>query len=168
MIESLFKQRSTLARLRSGPLAQYLPFIAGALHEEHYAPETVRRYVRVADGLGRWLCKQGLRITQIDETTLARYRASTGRRQKGQLHAAGRGLAKVLILLRMQHAVDEPVNVAQRRGHAVNRLRLPPSGCCWAIAWYAFPVFALRNVVCEDGVRHGPIQYRKGYAASDH
>jgi integrase/recombinase XerD len=113
MIESLFKQRSTLARLQSGPLAQHLPFIAEALHQEHYAPETVRRYVRVADGLGRWQRKQGLRITQIDETTLARYKASTGRRQNGQLHAAGRGLAKVLMLLRRQHAVDEPVSVAQ-------------------------------------------------------
>jgi len=113
MIESLFKQRSTLARLQSGPMAQHLPFIAEALHQEDYTPETVRRYLRVADGLGRWQCKQGLRITQIDETTLARYRASTGRRQNGQLHAAGRGLAKVLILLRMQRAVDEPVSVAQ-------------------------------------------------------
>ena len=64
MIESLFKQRSTLARLQSGPLAQHLPFIAATLHQEQYPPETVRRYVRVADGFGRWLCKHGLSITE--------------------------------------------------------------------------------------------------------
>ena len=115
MIESLFKQRSTLARLQSGPLAQHLPFIAEALHQEQYPPETVRRYVRVADGFGRWLCKHGLSITETDETTLASYRASTGR-QKGQLRAAGRGLAKVLALLRKQHAVGEPVRVADSEG----------------------------------------------------
>ena len=34
MIESLFKQASTLARLHSGPLAQQLPFLAEALHKE--------------------------------------------------------------------------------------------------------------------------------------
>ena len=116
MIKSLFKQRSTLARLQSGPLAEDLPLIAEALHLEDYRPETIRRYVRVADKLGRWLRKQGLRVTEINETTLARYRAGSGRRQNGQLRAAGRGLAKVLILLRRQHAVDEPVSVAHCEG----------------------------------------------------
>src|ERR1017187_1630948 len=103
MIESLFKQASTLARLHSGPLAQQLPFLAEALHKEQYPPETVRRYVRVAEKFGRWLHKNELSINEADEPTLARYRASTGRRQKGQLCAAGRGLAKVLALLRRQH-----------------------------------------------------------------
>lgn len=112
MIEFLFTQESTLARLQSGPLAQHLPFIAEALHQEKYPPETVRRYVRVADRFGRWLHKHGLRLTETDETTLARYRASTGRRQNGQLRAAGRGLSKVLTLLRAQHAVSEAVSVA--------------------------------------------------------
>jgi hypothetical protein len=116
MIESLFKQRSTISRLQSGPLAQHLPSIAEALHQEQYSPETVRRYVRVADGLGRWLSKHALSLAETDETILARYRARTGRRQKGQLRAAGRGLAKVLALLRMQHAVGEPVRVADTEG----------------------------------------------------
>jgi hypothetical protein len=113
MIESLFKQRSTLVRLQSGPLAQHLPLIAEALHQEGYPPETIRRYVRVADGFGRWLRKNGLPVTAVDETTLARYRTSTGRRQKGPLRAAGRGLARVLALLRKQHAVGDPVRVAE-------------------------------------------------------
>ena len=119
MIESLFKQKSTLARLQSGPLAQHLPLIAEVLHQEGYPPETIRRYVRVADGFGRWLRKSGLPITAVDETTLARYRSSTGRRQKGQLRAAGRGLAKVLALLRKQNAVAEPVRVADTEGDAL-------------------------------------------------
>jgi hypothetical protein len=59
MIESLFKQASTLARLQSGPLAQELPLLAEALHNEQYPPETIRRYVRVADKFGRWLCSAG-------------------------------------------------------------------------------------------------------------
>lgn len=116
MIEILFKQRSTLARLQSGPLAAHLPFIAEALRQEQYPPETVRRYVRVADGFSRWLCKQGLQVTETDEATLAHYIASTGRRRNGQLRAAGRGLGKILMLLRVQHAADEPAAVAASEG----------------------------------------------------
>lgn len=88
-----------------------MPFIAEALHQEQYPPETIRRYLRVADGLGRWLSKHGVSLAETDETILARYRARTGRRRKGHLRADGRGLAKVLELLRRQHAVGEPVRV---------------------------------------------------------
>ena len=116
MIEEFFKQRSTVARLQSGPMAQQLPSIAEALHQEQYPPETIRRYVRVADGLGRWLSEHGLSLAETDETILARYRGDTGRRDKGQLRAAGRGLAKLLALLRVQHAVAEPVRDADSEG----------------------------------------------------
>ena len=116
MIETLFKQRSTIDRLQSGPSAQHLPVIAEALRQEQYPLETIRRYVRVAAGFLRWLCKRGLNVTETDEDTLARYRATTGRRQNGQLRAAGRGLSKILGLLRMQNAVGEPVSVALNPG----------------------------------------------------
>lgn len=116
MIEEFFKQSSTVARLQSGPMAQQLPSIAEALHQERYPPETIRRYVRVADGLGRWLSEHGLSLAETDETILARYRGDTGRRDKGQLRAAGRGLAKLLALLRVQGAVGEPVRSTGSEG----------------------------------------------------
>jgi integrase/recombinase XerD len=119
LIKALFKQASTLARLQSGPLAQQLGVLAEALREEQYPPETIRRYVRVAEKFGRWLGKHGLSITEADEATLIRYRGSTGRRKDGQLHAAGRGLTKVFRLLRMQYAGAEPVRVAQTEGEAL-------------------------------------------------
>lgn len=116
MIEEFFKQRSTVARLQSGPMAQQLPSIAEALHREQYPPETIRRYVRVADGLGRWLSEHGLSLAETDETILARYRTRTGRRHDGRLRAAGRGLAKLLALLRVQDAVGKPVRSADSEG----------------------------------------------------
>lgn len=116
MIEEFFKQRSTVARLQSGPMAQQLPSIAEALHQERYPPETIRRYLRVADGLGRWLSDHGLSLAETDETILARYRGDTGRRHTGPLRAAGRGLAKLLALLRAQNAVGEPVRSAGSEG----------------------------------------------------
>ena len=108
MIKTLFKQTSTLARLQSGPVAQQLPPLAEALLNEQYPPETVRRYVRVAEKFGRWLCKHRLSVAEVDEATLARYRNGVGRRKNGNLRAAARGLAKVLGLLRSRVAGDEP------------------------------------------------------------
>jgi len=119
LIKSLFKQASTLARLQSGPLAQELPLLAEALHNERYPPETIRRYVRVADKFGRWLCKHGLNITEVDEATLARYRGTTGRRKNGQLRAAGRTLAKVFRLLQLQHGGAVPLCTAQTESEAL-------------------------------------------------
>ncbi len=112
MIESLFKQASTLARLQSGLLAHELPLLAEALHNEQYPPETIRRYVRVAEKFGRWLCKHRLSIADADEATLARYRDSVQRRKNGNLRAAARGLAKVLGLLLRQRPGKEPVRAA--------------------------------------------------------
>jgi site-specific recombinase XerD len=119
MIDSLFTQASTLTRLQLGPLAARLPFIAKVLQQEQYRPESIRRYLRVADRLGRWLRKRGLAVAKTDEAVLARYRASIGRRPKGQLRAAGRGLSKLLMLLRMQHAVEGPVPSTPSKGDAV-------------------------------------------------
>ncbi|MBI4908685.1 MAG: site-specific integrase [Acidobacteria bacterium] len=116
MIDSLFKQASTLAGLNSGPLATQLPVLAKNLYEEQYPPETIRRYVRVADKFGRWLCRHGLSIAEADEAALARYRSCTGRRKNGQLRAAGRGLAKVLRLLRPQPAEGHPGHAAKTEG----------------------------------------------------
>ncbi|MBL8229549.1 MAG: tyrosine-type recombinase/integrase [Bryobacterales bacterium] len=112
MIESLFKQTSTLARLQSGPLARELPILAEALHEQQYPPETIRRYVRVADQFGRWLCRHRLSLIEADEATVARYRSSIARRKNGALRAAARGLSKVLKLLRRQDDRDEPARAA--------------------------------------------------------
>ena len=116
MIKSLFKQASTLARLQSGPLAQELPLLAEALDNERYPPETIRRYVRVADKFGRWLCKRGLNITEVDEATLARYRGTTGRRKNGQLRAAGRTLVSVAAKKGTSLAVETEPGVGLRSG----------------------------------------------------
>ena len=89
MIESLFKQKSTIVRLQSGPLAKHLPFIAEALQQEQYPAERIRQYLRVVEKLGRWLCDRGLSIGEIDEAVIARYRTSLSKRANGQLRAAG-------------------------------------------------------------------------------
>ena len=48
MIETLFKQRSTIDRLQSGPSAQHLPVIAETLHQEQYI------HSKRSDGMFAW------------------------------------------------------------------------------------------------------------------
>jgi len=112
LIESLFTQMSTVDRLQSGPMSQQLPLLAEALLNDQYPPETVRRYVRVAEKFGGWLCRHRLSVMEADDTTLARYRESIGRRKNGALRAAARGLSKVLTLLRAEGAADELCGIA--------------------------------------------------------
>jgi len=113
MIESFFKQRSTIARLQSAPLIEHFPFIIQVLQDERYRPDSIRKYLRATEKFGLWLTKRGLRTAEIDETTITRYRSSVSRRSNGQLRAAARGLPKILMLLRKQHAVDEPAAIAR-------------------------------------------------------
>ena len=170
MIKSLFKQASTLARLQSGPLAQELPLLAASpLHNEQYPPETIRRYVRVADKFGRWLWKRGLNITEVDEATLARYRGTTGRRKNGQLRAAGRTLAKVFRLLQLQHGGAIPLYTAQTESEALvtsidSHLQHAAGLLPGTRAHY------LRHATLspEVGVQHDNIRHQEGDAASDH
>src|SRR5688572_28664133 len=109
MIESLFKQQCTIERLQSAPLAEHFPFIIQVLQDERYRPDSIRKYLRTAEKFGVWLGKRPLRTVGIDETTIERYRDSFSRRSNGQLRAAARGLPKILMLLRNQHAVAKSV-----------------------------------------------------------
>jgi integrase/recombinase XerD len=117
MIEALFKQSSTIARLQSAPLAEHFPMIIQVLQDERYRPDSIRKYVRVTEQFGIWLIKNGLEIASADETTLARYRSSISRRHKGQLRAAARGMPKILKLLRQ--VFSQPVTVPETEAQAI-------------------------------------------------
>ena len=59
MIERYFSQAKVLIRLRSGPVGPYLPRFVSALEQRRFSPDTIRRYIRGADSLCRWLDGQG-------------------------------------------------------------------------------------------------------------
>ena len=160
---------STIARLQSGPLARHLPAIAEALQKEQYPPETVRRYVRVADKFGRWLCRHGLSLVQeADETILARYRA---RIPAGRKRPASRRRARVCqrcsgCFAGNMPAASRPV-LPTPEGKNWYRLRLPSSARCGIDAGHTFPIFASRNIVREGGVRYGAVRRYEGDGAGD-
>lgn len=121
MIEALFKQSSTIARLQSAPLVEHFPMIIQVLLDERYRPDSIRKYVRVTEQFGIWLIKNGLEFALTDETTLARYRSSVSRRDKGQLRAAARGLPKIFKLLQARQVFSQPVTVPETEAQAILR-----------------------------------------------
>jgi hypothetical protein len=59
MIKRYFSQAKVLIRLRSGSVGPYLPRFVSALEQRRLSRDTIRRYIRGADSLCRWLDGQG-------------------------------------------------------------------------------------------------------------
>ncbi len=60
MIERYFSQTKVLIRLQSGPVGPYLPGFVSALEESRFSRDSIRRLIRGADRLCRWLDGQGV------------------------------------------------------------------------------------------------------------
>ena len=73
MIESYFPQATVLNRLRSGPIGPYLPRFVRTLEQRRFSPDTIRRYLRGADRLGRWLQGQGIALAEANQNDLQTY-----------------------------------------------------------------------------------------------
>src|ERR1700751_5350032 len=69
MIERYFPQANVLLRLRSGPIGPYLPRFVSALEQRQFSRDTICRYIRVADGLCRWLDDQGVGLVEGNKAT---------------------------------------------------------------------------------------------------
>src|SRR5580700_7059659 len=69
MIERYFPQANVLLRLRSGPIGPYLPRFVSALEQRQFSRHSICRYIRVADGLCRWLDDQGVDPESSDSAT---------------------------------------------------------------------------------------------------
>ena len=67
MIERYFPQANVLLRLRSGPIGPYLPRFVSALEQRQFSRHSICRYIRVADGLCRWLDDQGVALVEANQ-----------------------------------------------------------------------------------------------------
>ncbi len=104
MIDTFFRRARVIARLQSGPLGQYLAELAQTLHQQGYAPASIRGYLSAGDKFGRWLIEQGHSVSEIDETLVEDYIGSLERRVPGTLPKEAEGLTHLTHLLR-QHGV---------------------------------------------------------------
>lgn len=73
MIERYFSQPKVLLRLRSGPIGPYLPRFVSALEQKRFSRDTIRRFIRGADRLGRWLEGQGVALLEANQNHLKGY-----------------------------------------------------------------------------------------------
>ena len=73
MIEKFFTQQRTLFRMRESILGPYLPAIAKALAEAHYATATIRLHLRAAGHFGVWLEENNITLADVTEVTVDRY-----------------------------------------------------------------------------------------------
>lgn len=107
MINMFFRRASVIAQLQSGLLGQYLAELAQTLHQQGYAPASIRGYLYAGDKFGRWLIEHGHSVGEIDETLVRDYIGSLERRVPGTLPKAAEGLTHLINLLR-QHGVARP------------------------------------------------------------
>jgi site-specific recombinase XerD len=73
MIERYFSQGKLLTRLRSGSVGPYLPGFVSALEQRRFSRDTIRRYIRGADSLCRWLDGQGVAVVEANQGHVERY-----------------------------------------------------------------------------------------------
>ena len=73
MIERYFSQTKVLIRLRSGSVGPYLPRFVSALEQRRFSRDTIRRYIRGADSLCRWLDGQGVAVVEANQGHVERY-----------------------------------------------------------------------------------------------
>src|SRR6266404_382934 len=73
MIERYFSEAKVLIRLRSGSVGPYLPRFVSALEQRRFSRDTIRRYIRGADSLCRWLDSQGVAVVEANQGHVERY-----------------------------------------------------------------------------------------------
>jgi site-specific recombinase XerD len=73
MIERYFSQAKVLFRLRAGPVGPYLPRFVIELEQRRFSRDTIRRYIRAADSLCRWLDDQGVAVVEANQSHIERY-----------------------------------------------------------------------------------------------
>jgi site-specific recombinase XerD len=107
MIESYFPQATVLNRLRSGPIGPYLPGFVLTLEQRRFSPDTICRYLRGADRLGRWLQGQGIALAEANQNDLQTYVRQYARLPhtgytQGRLSQAALSVPRIASVLREQ------------------------------------------------------------------
>ena len=118
MIERYFSQAKVLIRLRSGPVGPYLPRFVSALEQRRFSRDTIRRYIRGADSLCRWLDAQGVAVVEANQSHIERYVFQHARLpdihcEQGRLCKAAISVPFIATVLREQGILAGPVPVSK-------------------------------------------------------
>ena len=107
MIERYFPQANVLLRLRSGPIGPYLPLFVSALEQRQFSRHSICRYIRVADGLCRWLDDQSVALVEANQSHIKQYvlhhpRLPDIRYKQGRLSQTALSVPLIATMLREQ------------------------------------------------------------------
>ena len=110
MIEQYFVQPAVLRRFRTGLMVPYLDSLATELPALHYSRKSIRRQLRNADAFGRWLTNRTILLNEVTDAVVNRHveamhRSLCPRRARSYRPHNGRGLPRLLELLRRQGVV---------------------------------------------------------------
>jgi len=112
MLENYFSRPSTLNRLRSGPIGSDVDDLATALHQQGYAWDSIRNYVRGCNQFARWLSQHGYAPSEVSQTLVNRYISELPRPPGGKLPKYAQGLSHLLKLwrqtLRLPERIEDP------------------------------------------------------------
>ena len=103
-MEQLYKDQSTLRRMREGPLGAYVGAFARQMIDEGYARTSARYALQLVADFGRWLSRRRTQVPQVTaEHTVGylRYRSGQGQFRSGDASI----LRRLLSLLIEQGAV---------------------------------------------------------------
>src|SRR5262245_40174208 len=114
MIEHGFTRTSMITRLRRGPLGPPLDARATTLHQQGYAPDSIRRILRAGDAFGQWLSQHGHALADIDDALVARYLRTLPPPAVGRWPKAAAGLSHLLQLWRQQHLLPPSMELPSR------------------------------------------------------
>jgi site-specific recombinase XerD len=96
VIDTFFTNQSALARLRQGPVAEFLDDYAKSVHDQGYARDSIRIQLRLIAAFGRWLQRRRIALRDIDRGTLDNFLRCHHRRlstQNGDISTLQRFLA---------------------------------------------------------------------------
>ena len=107
MIERYFPQANVLLRLRSGPIGPFLPRFVSALEQRQFSRNSICRYIRVADGLCRWLDDQGVALVEANQSHIKQFvlhhpRLPDIRYKQGRLSQTALSVPLIATMLREQ------------------------------------------------------------------
>jgi site-specific recombinase XerD len=122
MIERYFSQAKVLIRLRSGPVGPYLPRFVSALEDSRFSRDSIRRLIRGADRLCRWLEGQGVGSLEVNQNHIEQYvlghtRLPDIRYRRGRLPKAASSVRLIARVLRQQGILcgSAPISEADAR-----------------------------------------------------
>ena len=100
--EALFTFRSTVDRMRQGPLGSYVDAYAARLQEQGYSEESTRTQIRCVADFSRWLKRRGIAADDVDDQALTRF-LKYRQRHRHLTRSDASALQKLLALLRERH-----------------------------------------------------------------